>query len=463
MGSRGRLLFDLNEPPVEDNEDSDGTVFQPQKAQPSSNSHASDLFPASGGPQRILNNHAFSHASSVSGFQPFVRSKLGSNPEMGEEQKKMSDQNSKIASSSKSSNIETAAPTLVSGSRDAQSVEREEGEWSDAEGSADMNGGVLHKQLKTSQEQGLLSPSRDVSENNSCNTKISDSTVDKSSNHVPSTSDPEPNDRKSNSIQNTESNVKVDTSTDNVQEESGLLPKQREVKGIEASHALKCANNPGKRKIDQHLEAKLGKKRNRQTMFLNLEDVKLAGPMKTSTPRRQTFPPPITTRTVKEVHNATQVNERVGEKQTVNKDQKQGDVPSHEGGISSESGESKLDSNGDMSSGLLARPNRPNNDGDIPAEASLPPIPRQGSWKIPTDSRLQRNMQVSNRKPAISNQSSSDHKQINKKHLPTKKQSSVSTHQDSSVERLIREVTNEKFWHHPGTNFLSTLIYDLLA
>lgn len=453
MGSRGRLLFDLNEPPVEDNEDSDGLVFQPQKAQPSSNSHASDLFPASGGSQRILNNHAFSHASSVSGFQPFVRSKLGSNPEIGEEQKKISDQNLKTTSSSKLSNVETAAPTIVSGSRDTRSVEREEGEWSDAEGSADINGGsVLNKQLKTSQEKGLLSPSHDVSVNNSCNLKISDSTLDKSINHVPSTSDQEPNDRKSNSILNTESNVKVDTSTDSVQEETGLLPKQREVKGIEASHALKCANNPGKRKIDQHLEAKLGKKRNRQTMFLNLEDVKLAGPMKTSTPRRQTFPPPITTRIVKEVHNATQVNERIGEKQT-NKDQKQGDVSSHEAGISSESGESKVDSNGDMSSGLLARSNRPNNDGDIPAEASLPPIPRQGSWKIPTDSRLQRNMQVSNRKPTISNQSSSDHKQINKKHLPAKKQNSVSTHQDSSVERLIREVTNEKFWHHPGAIF----------
>ncbi|XP_022980920.1 uncharacterized ATP-dependent helicase C29A10.10c-like [Cucurbita maxima] len=451
MGSRGRLLFDLNEPPVEDNEDGDVIVFQPQKAQPSANSHASDLFPASGGPQRILNNHAFSHASSVSGFQPFVRSKLGSNPEMGEEQKKMSDQNSKVTSSSKLNNVETATPTLVSGSRDTQSVEREEGEWSDAEGSADINGGsVLRKQLRPSQEQGLLSPSHDVSVNNSCNTKVSDSTIDKSSNHVPSITDPEPNDRKNNSILNTENNVKLDTSTDSVQEETGLPSKQREVKGIEASHAIKCANNPGKRKIDQHLEAKLGKKRSRQTMFLNLEDVKMAGPMKTSTPRRQAFPPPITTRIVKEVHSATQVNERVGEKQTVNKDQKQGDVSSHEGvGISSESGESKLDSNGDMSSGLLARPNRPNNDGDIPVEAPLPPIPRQGSWKIPMDSRVQRNMQVSNRKPAISNQSSSDHKQINKKHLPAKKQNSVSSHQDSSVERLIREVTNEKFWHHP--------------
>ncbi|XP_022142121.1 uncharacterized ATP-dependent helicase C29A10.10c-like isoform X2 [Momordica charantia] len=450
MGSRGRLLFDLNEPPVEDNEDSDGIMFQLQQAQPSSNSHASDLFPTSGGPQRILNNHAFSHASSVSGFQPFIRSKLGSHPEMGEEQKKISDQNTKTAPSSKLSNDETAAPTLVSGSKDTQSVEREEGEWSDAEGSADINGGsVLHKQLKASQEQGLLSTSCDVSENNSCYTKIADSTVDKSSNYVPSTLDLEPTDRKSNSTLNTESNVKVDTSMDGGQEETGLPPKQREVKGIEASHALKCANNPGKRKIDQHLEAKLGKKRNRQTMFLNLEDVKMAGPMKTSTPRRQTFPPPITTRIVKEVHNATQVTERVGEKQTVNKDQKQGDVSYHEGGISAESGESKLECNGETSSGLLTRPNRPNNDGDLPTEAALPPIPRQGSWKIPTDSRLQRNMQVSNRKSPLANQSSSDHKQVSKKHIPAKKQNSVSTHQDSSVERLIREVTNDKFWHHP--------------
>ena len=38
---------------------------------------------------------------------------------------------------------------------------------------------------------------------------------------------------------------------------------------------------------DAHMEAKLGKKCNRQTMFLNLEDIKRAGPIKTPTPKRQ--------------------------------------------------------------------------------------------------------------------------------------------------------------------------------
>nr|KYP63681.1 putative helicase DDB-G0274399 [Cajanus cajan] len=328
MGSRGRLLFDLNEPPAEDNDDRDNdregiVCIQPQKMLPSTNPHASDLFATSTAAQGIINNHAFSHALT--------------NP---------------------------------------QSMEREEGEWSDEEGFTNANGA---------------------------------------------------------------------SSEEPVTEEPTLIPKQKEVKGIEASHALRCANNPGKRKIDQRKEEMLGKKRNRQTMFLNLEDVKQAGPIKTSTPRRQTFSSPIISRTIKEVRTVPAQVERVG----ISKDHKLTDTSSGEGGNHAEAHEPKSDCNGDTS-GPLVRTRRLNSETEPSTESNLPPIPRQGSWKQLTDSRQQKNALHSNRKLGQSGQSSSDIKLGNKKHLSIKKQTPISSQsQDTSVERLIREVTSEKFWHHP--------------
>lgn len=458
MGSRGRLLFDLNEPPVEDNESDGVFCIQPQKTLPSVNPNTADFVAASTAPQRISNNHAFSHASAVSGFQPFIRPKHTHGPEMGAEQKRAGDQNPKSMLLSKLINDEEmrASSSLVQGSAEAPSVEREEGEWSDAEGSADAYGNnSLSAPVKASQEQGT-SEVRDLfasslpADNISSGVKMSQSIKDESSSHASLGLDPELNDQKVINSRNSEGNAKGDASLDG-QEEPGLVPKQREVKGIQATPAIKCAN-PGKRKIDHKREEMLGKKRNRQTMFLNLEDVKQAGPIKTSTPRRQTFPPPITTRTVKEVRNGPPSSERTGEKQTqpMMRDQKQVDMSCNEGGTSLESTEPKSECNGDMNSGLLGRPRRLNSDTDISAEVSLPPIPRQSSWKQPTDSRQTKNLQVSNRKPALSSQNSMDPKLGNKKYLPPKKQTAISTpYQDTSVERLIREVTNEKFWHHP--------------
>ncbi|XP_022768304.1 uncharacterized protein LOC111312367 isoform X4 [Durio zibethinus] len=454
MGSRGRLLFDLNEPPAEDDEESDhAACLQPQKAVPSANPHTSDLFLTSAGSQRIVNNHAFSHAPSGSGFQPFVRPKSSPFAEVGAEPKRAGDQNSNLASlSSKSNNSGEAkahvAASLVSDSANAHVVEREEGEWSDAEGSADAYGNSnLYEEVKASQVQGV----QEVMVSSASGVTVN--TVNATENsHSPLRLDQTLNDQKGNNGQNSEGNGKGDISIDG-QEEPGLLPKQREVKGIEASHALKCANNPGKRKIDQQKEAMLGKKRNRKTMFLNLEDVKQAGPIKTSTPRRQNFPTPVITRTVKEVRTIPPPSERVGEKQgqPINEDQKQVDLPYNEGGNPAvESCDLKSECNGDMNSGLLARPRRLNSDTDL-SEAHLPPIPRQSSWKQPIDSRQLKNSQFSNRKPAPISQSSMDTKMVNKKHLPSKKTTANSTsYQDTSVERLIREVTNEKFWHRPG-------------
>ncbi|KAK9270871.1 hypothetical protein L1049_026457 [Liquidambar formosana] len=53
------------------------------------------------------------------------------------------------------------------------------------------------------------------------------------------------------------------------------------------------------------------------------------------------------------------------------------------------------------------------------------------------------------RKPALNSQTSMDPKLGNKKNPPKKQIVSIPQYQDTSVERLIREVTNEKFWHHP--------------
>jgi len=477
MGSRGRPLFDLNEPPAEDNDDRDGIVcIQPQKTHPSTNPHASDLFPTSTAAQGIINNHAFSHASSVSGFQPFVRPKSTGVPESDAELKRVGDQDTKVSSkSSKDEDVKVMDSRILS-STNAQSTEREEGEWSDEDVFANANGGNnpnanggnnpnanggnnananignnLPQRGQASEElatSGMVDVSVVVaSDSKPRNIKSSDSINDERGSHASIGLESNSSEQKNNSIPNSESNIKSETSSDAL-EEPTLVPKQKEVKGIEASHALRCANNPGKRKIDQRKEEMLGKKRNRQTMFLNLEDVKQAGPIKTSTPRRQTFSSSsVVSRTIKEVRTIPAQVERVG----IAKDQKLTDTSSGEGGNHAEAQEPKSsDCNGDTS-GPLVRSRRLNSEAEPSAEANLPPIPRQGSWKQLTDSRQQKNALHSNRKLGLSSQSSNDVKLGNKKHLSIKKQAPISSQsQDTSVERLIREVTSEKFWHHPG-------------
>ena len=464
MGSRGRPLFDLNEPPAEDNDEREGIVcFQPQKTHPSTNPHTSDLFATSSAAQGIINNHAFSHASSVSGFQPFVRPKSTGVPELDAESKTAGDQDAKVSSKDE---VRVMDSRILS-SANAQSTEREEGEWSDEEGgfananggnnaianggnNAIANGGNNLPQRSQASEEPATSGMVDggvavASDSKSRNIKSSDSINDEKSSHASIGLESNSSEQKSNSIPNSESNIKSEASVD-AQEEPPLIPKPKEVKGIEASHALRCANNPGKRRIDQRKEEMLGKKRNRQTMFLNLEDVKQAGPIKTSTPRRQTFSSPVISRTIKEVRTVPAQVERVG----IAKDQKLTDTSSAEGGNHAEAQEPKSDCNGDTS-GPLVRSRRLNSETEPPTEGNLPPIPRQGSWKQLSDSRQQKNVFHSNRKSGLSGQSSNDVKLVNKKHLSIKKQTPISSQsQDTSVERLIREVTSEKFWHHPG-------------
>ncbi|XP_059644917.1 uncharacterized protein LOC132286579 [Cornus florida] len=463
MASGGRPLFDLNELPTEEDEESnDVSCIQPQRAVPSSNTHTSELLiSSSGGSQRILNNHAFSHASSVSGFQPFIRPKGVQGSKVCAEQSMLVDMSSKVASSSKTSNSGDAkvTPQLDLGSADDQAVEKEEGEWLDADVSAEAYGSSsMHKRSfsgygKDSQEKGTAEMM------DGCNSDVAAENVSRNDESMRDEKgdlaslglDPETNNRKSSTSRDSEG-IKGDVSMDS-QEEPGLVVKQRDVKGVEASPAQKYANNPGKRtRFDQQKEAMLGKKRSRQTMFLNLEDVKQAGVIKTSTPRRQNFPTPVTTRTVKEVRAAFQPHEVIGEKQNqpLVKDQKQVDLSRTEGNTNVEFKDSKSECNGDTHTGLLAtRPRRLNSMTDLGAEVNPSSIPRQSSWKQPTESRQLKNLQVSTGKPALITQSSMDQKLVTKK-LPSKKQTTVSTqYQDTSVERLLREVTNENFWHHP--------------
>ncbi|KAL7116642.1 hypothetical protein ACP275_03G017000 [Erythranthe tilingii] len=240
-----------------------------------------------------------------------------------------------------------------------------------------------------------------------------------------------------------ETNDKKDETSIDGPEDSAPAPKQREIRGIEANHALKYANNLGKRqKFDQQKEAMLGKKRSRQTMFLNLEDVKQVGVLKSSTPRRQ-IPAPTRTLNVKEARTTLPSTEpAVG-------DTNQADLPSNEGNSFVESNENKPESIGDSSSGLFVPPRRLNSSTELSSEGQTAPVPRQNSWKLPPDTRQLKNSQNSGRKSAVNSQSSTDLKLVPRK-LPSKNQSFTSNqYQDSSVERLLREVTNEKFWHHP--------------
>ncbi|CAI0446099.1 unnamed protein product [Linum tenue] len=189
----------------------------------------------------------------------------------------------------------------------------------------------------------------------------------------------------------------------------------------------------------------LGKKRNRQTMLINIDEVKQAGPMKSLTPKRQV----TAIRNVKEIRA---VPSSGGEKHDISfgKDQKQADFSSNEVGTSLESSQPKPESYGDVNSSEVAKSRKLNGDADSSLEVQLFPFPRQSSRKQPTDTRQQKNMYMSNRKPPSISQNLMDLKPGSKKNVPVKKPALTgSSYQDSSVERLIREVTNEKFWHHP--------------
>ncbi|KAF5185214.1 Helicase sen1 [Thalictrum thalictroides] len=483
MGCRGRPLFDLNELPNEGDEENNPVPnLQPQRIRPSLNSHATDFFASSEGGQRIPNSCAFSHEPSVSGFQPFVRPKDAYTDGHGKQQmpniaNSNVDLSSKLENRSediKATPVLSPAPTLIPTPLDAQAVEREEGEWSDVEGSADAflnspsntqydgskSGSYGAEQKQRVVERVSVSGSDKVAESISrglrsievSKEEVVDFTKDESSTLASSGLESQQAELVSyTGVRISDGSVKGGACTD-AQEESSSALKQKDIKGVEAIHSLKSTNNLGKKhKLDQHKEAMLGKKRSRQTMFLNLEDIKQAGSIKTSTPRKQPVSSTITTRVVKESRNVPALAERSVDRQgqTTTDDQKHVDISNNEGVTTMEYMDHKSESNGDTSLGVQARLSRVNSVNEA-SEVYPPSIPRQGSWKQPTESRQLKNPPLLSRKTAIGSQSSESLKLGNKKLPPAKKQTMNNTqYQDSSVERLLREVTNNKFWHHP--------------
>lgn len=387
MASEGKLLFDLNELPTED-DDGGGGVNQPQKAIPSANPNTSGLLATPTPQDKANSSRVFLPASTASGFQPFVRpvASQRTGVVVGEAAHK---EEANVASSS-------VVPD------DAGAPEREEGELTESEVPASEN---VH---------GMAMPETGDSSDDSKAAEKGCSIVG-----LDVTSASGLQKRNVNVI--SEGSASVDGP-----QEQGLTVKQREMKGVEASHAIKCANTTVKRKWDHQKETMLGKKRNRQTVFLNLEDVKQAGPIKTTTPRRQNFPQPVVTRTVRE--------SRAG-------------PPHAEQGTS----EQKSESNGESQPGLVGKTRRMNGDAGPSSEGTTTTsVSRQGSWKQPINSRQLKPGQSSSRQVSLSSQSSVDSKFGNKKLTSFKKPVTNSNqYQDTSVERLIREVTNEKFWHHP--------------
>lgn len=422
MASEGKLLFDLNELPTEDDDGNDNlNCNQPQMAIPSANPNASGLLATPSCSQDKVDNRVFSHASTVSGFQPFVRPISAQRTDVSVEQKM-----DEGLSSSRSDTLEEAkvASSLVP--NDAGVPEREEGEWTESEVTANENVHSSSDYYKvTEKDNGTIG--LDINSNSGLQKR--------NINHI------------------SESSGKDSGSIDSPQEQ-GLTVRQRETKGVEASHAIKCANTTVKRKMDHQKETMLGKKRNRQTMFLNLEDVKQAGPIKTTTPRRQNFPQPVVTRTVRESRAGPPPAEQGGgiPGHVVYRDQKPIDIPNS--GLHSETSDLKLESNGESQSGSAGKTRRMNGEAGPSADGTSTSVSRQGSWKQPINSRQLKSGHSSNRQVSLCSQTSVDSKFGNKKFTSFKKQATNSTqYQDTSVERLIREVTNEKFWHHPGMSY----------
>lgn len=441
MASKGGLLFDLNELPTENEDDIDSVVcFQPQKALPSKSIAKTDA--ASARPQRIVNNQALSHSSPVHGLQPFAQTKPAQASELSAQIRGSGVNYSSIASSTRNKKINfkgvKASPDLQPGSVGAQDSEKEEGEWSDAEESANACRSFIdessHASEKHVQERGQVA----LMEASACPGGVESTALDtdniKNKSISSRVKDPETTDKKSIRSKDGEKG-------------SGSEPKPKVIRGSEANHALRSVNIEKRPKPDQRKEVMLGKKRKRQTMFLDLQDVKQAGPLNTSTPRKQ-IPAPSRSWTAKETH-PPRPSADSGEKQAqpVIPDMKQGDQVSDEGKSFVDSNDNKTESDENSHSGTPGPSGMLNSSADLSSEVQLPVVSRQSSWKHPSNSK-QLN-QLSGRKTTVSNYSSTDPK-LAAKRLTAKKQSFVNPYQDSSVERLLREVTSEKLWNHTG-------------
>ena len=490
MGSRGRMLFDLNELPAEADDEAAGVVpqepaavtqeaavsvsqeaaivvSQPQKSLPVPTTYAPSLFQPGEGSQSqgILNNNAFKHASIGSGFQPFVRSKDSNNTK--ESIKAEDNMNSSMACSSMVANhiTDNAAPKTEPGNQVSHIVEREEGEWSDADVISENAGSSVsnkdesvgtastHVKKECQDSEPHLIKSGDVTKDDTA-AECSDAEMTDAS-----------KDQVLRGTTGSESMQNLECKGNQPGDDLDACNRPKDVKGVEANYALKFASNPAKRpKLNEHKEAMLGKKRARQTVFINVEDAKQAGTMKTSTPRRQSsFPAPIVTRTVKEASRAA--GEKAAEKQNQQAiRERQSEMMGSERSNSADPSDQHAESNGDAEMGPQARSKKMNAE-EPSSDGYQQPVQRQASLKQSMDLKQPKGRPFSSQRTAAG-QNTADQKPASKRSIISKKQTFANNmqYQDSSVERLIREVTNDKFWHNPGCFFIIMfllVVYDV--
>lgn len=213
--------------------------------------------------------------------------------------------------------------------------------------------------------------------------------------------------------------------------------KSKNVRGVEANFALKLANNPAKRsKLDEHKVAMLGKKRARQTVLINDEDAKQAGIGTISTPRRQS-------RGVDEGAAETQ-------NQLVIRDQRQSDRMGSERSNAAAPHDQNTESNGDFELASQGWSKKMNAE-DPPSDGYEQSVARQASLRQTMDSKQFKGRPVSSQRAVVTGQNTADQKPANKRSLVSKKQSvNNAPYHDTSIERLLQEVTSDKFWHNPG-------------
>ncbi|AQK65976.1 P-loop containing nucleoside triphosphate hydrolase superfamily protein [Zea mays] len=457
MGSRGRMLFDLNELPAEVEEaaaavvpkesaavvpkeavvvalqEAAVVVSQPQKSLRVPTTYAPTLFQRGEGSQSqgILNNNAFKHASIGSGFQPFVRNSKDSN-NTKEPMKVEDNHNSSIASLSMVNNqiTDSAASKVETCNKVSQAIEREEGEWSDADGISE-NAGSSNKDEFTGTASTNLKKESQESEPHLI--KSGDVTKDDTAAEC---SDAE-------KVDASEDRVHGSTGSDNMQnseckgnqpgDDLDLCNRSRDVKGVEANYALRFASNPAKRpKLNEHKEAMLGKKRARQTVFINVEDAKQAGTMKTSTPRRQSsFPAPIVTRTVKEASRGA--GEKAAEKQSQQaiRDQRQPEMMGSERSNSADPSDQYTESNGDAELGTQGRSKKMNAE-DPASDGYQQPVQRQASFKQSMDLKQPKSRSFSSQRTFLTGTNNADQK-------PASKRAQLYSSYEESLEAVGRD------------------------
>ncbi|CAA7408965.1 unnamed protein product [Spirodela intermedia] len=233
-------------------------------------------------------------------------------------------------------------------------------------------------------------------------------------------------------------------------EEHSLAVKPKVIRGVEAHRSLKAANIIKTRPtLDKLQEAMPGKKRNRQAVFLDIDEVKQAGALSSlSLKRHSSFPSSMLTRQIKETSHATSaVDEQTVESpaQHATKEQRETDPLSGEGNALSDTSDQGEESNTEVDAGLDGRLKKTSSGNELFAELNPLQIQRQGSWKQFADSRQPRNRQALSSKPTVFGQSLGNKRD----HPAMKKTTNSMVCQDTSIQRLLREVTNDKFWHHP--------------